>query len=70
MNYVNVILAFSTGDTAQVTFNYGDKVRDIAARVGAPGSANYRLNGAPANADAAVGAGDMLMISAAKVDAG
>lgn len=70
MNYVNVLLAFSTGETTQVSFNHGDKVRDIAAKVGAPGSAIYRLNSQPANGDSPVGTGDMLMISASKVDAG
>jgi hypothetical protein len=70
MNTVNVLLAFSTGDTVSVNFSHGDRVSDIAVRVGAPGSATYRVNGSPATRDTLVGAGDMIMISASKVDAG
>lgn len=67
---VNVILAFSSGDSVQVALPIGSIVREAASRVSAPSASQYRVNGSPANASTALGNGDTLLISAGKVDAG
>lgn len=67
---VTVILAFSSGEATSIEVPHGSTVGDVAARVGAPSAAQYRLNGSPSNRTSPVGNGDQLLISAGKVDAG
>lgn len=67
---VNVIRAWSNGDTVPVTVPYGSTVGTVASQVGAPAGAVYRSNGQQADANTRVGEGDMITISLGKAAAG
>lgn len=68
---VNVVTAFSTGDSVSVSVPAGSTVRDVASRVSAPASSQYRLMGSgPVQPTHVLGNGDTLVISSGKVDAG